>query len=108
MFTGKPEESINLHDAIKAAYSAHRQRGVSYFDENRVNLIEKLLNEDLTENDLFVIEEKIHKGISMIQVGDWKTALHEMENNVVVGGAYTQAMHDAYVLDIQTYITEEY
>ncbi len=97
-----------VKDSIKADYNNHRRRGNEYFDDNRSGLVEKLINEEITEPDLLLIESKIHDALSMICVGDWKTACNELVNNVTVEGVYTQALHDEYVLAIQTYIADEY
>ena len=97
-----------LIDVIKNSYYKHETNGVSYFNDTRAWLIEKVLTGQITEPDIFFIEAKIDRALNMIMRGDWKSAQSEMLNNVTVEGAYTQEIADKMNGDISNYILTQY
>ena len=97
-----------LIDVIKDSYYKHETNGVSYFNDTRAWLIEKVLTGQITEPDIFFIEAKINRALNMVMRGDWKSAQSEMLNNVTVEGPYTQEIADKMNGDIANYILTEY
>lgn len=95
-------------DALHASYTSHRVIGTSYVQGKEEDLILRMIHEEISETDLYFIEEKLQHTWSHIEHGHWKSAMNSFINDVTVEGAFTQVLYDEALTDMNDYITENY
>jgi len=94
-------------DIIKSNYEQRTIDGLDYFNDIRVGLVLQYQAQEITDLDIYDIEERLEKVIVKILRGDWLTASNEM-NNVVVAGSLQQSFVDELDSYILNYIAQNY
>lgn len=101
------QSEINPLYLIDQAYLQHENEGINYFRKKRAELVLLYKTGQLTEAEVYEIEEGLSVVKSLIMSGDWMSGLNSI-NTSVVNGAYTQELKDTIIQEITDYITNNY
>jgi hypothetical protein len=93
--------------AIDATYDYKILDGQAYYRKKRAELVKLIITETITEADADYIDTKLERVQLKLSTGDWKSAKKRLLE-VVVEGAFTQAMYDEYETEINSYISDHY
>lgn len=99
-------EEIRL-EFINQQYIQFEKDGLNWYNLFRNALVDDINQSLKTQADVLFINETLEVVYCVIIRGDWKDAELQM-TNVSPSGAYTQAIHDGVVSDIDEYITNNY
>jgi hypothetical protein len=94
-------------ETIDIGYLSKREAGQIYDRKKAAQLVYSVLLGTVTSEEAFEIEEATEKAQNKLKDGHFKSALKYIEKSVVTG-AYTQAVKDEYLLEINAYITALY
>jgi hypothetical protein len=101
------EMEDSMQQAIQNTYYLREIDGKDFYRKMRASLLQNVLLGNITEADADVIDTSVEAIVCKILTGDWKSAKNRL-NETVVNGAYTQEFRDKLLLDIETYIEENY
>ena len=90
-----------------ALYSKYRYDGQAYYDGVRAQYIIDIQTEVLTYADATSIDVHIREVTTEIESGSWHTAW-DLVNLLSPTATFTQMKLDALILDIKTYINNNY
>lgn len=93
--------------AIDATYEYKILDGQAYYRKKRAELVKLIIIQSITEDDADYIDSKLERVQLKLSTGDWKSAKKRLLE-VVVEGAFTQAMYNEYETEIDDYIANHY
>ncbi len=92
---------------IKKSYIEKERDGKQYFEDKRAELVLLYQTGNLTEANLYEIEDEYEKIFKSLRRGDWKSAQNKL-SSITVGGAITQSFADQIETEINDYVTNNY
>ena len=96
-----------MEKEIQNSYFIREIDGLRFYRAMRANLVKMLLTEQLTSDEVDLIDLKVEKGIAKMITGDWISTKYRIEESTVEG-AYTQEYKDELLRKISTYIETHY
>ena len=93
--------------AIIEPYTQRQLDGEAFYLKKLGEFVEMLTNGVITKAELKLIERKIFDAKLNLNLGEWISAKDNIIDSVVEG-AYTQAIKDNFLADLQVYIVANY
>lgn len=93
--------------AIAEPYTDRKADGQAFYLKKLGEFIEMVTLGTITKQELKQIEKKIFEAKINLNIGEWISAKDNIIDSVVEG-AYTQAIKDAFLADLQVYIEANY